>query len=268
MISFKKTFFAASLLVSIAATAVHAQSSSLLQSLTGSWQFTAANNGKEVAPGIYSAGKDTVYFVATVADDGQSLNCHADCLYKSTTGQSYPADWSIIVEENAQGQYRLGWVLTTQQPTSSTEFQEDKESYLENGFWYWGTDDAHPHRYIYLLTENEDASAHVATTVWSAWSNAGETAYALSSTAYNSQKLYAIVAADIPYAHSVGYIEIWASPKLQQLGSAGMREVRGDIDKNVDEQKRAGTYDLSGRRLWNTPQRGLYIRNGKKYYHP
>ncbi len=233
--------------------------SSLLESLAGQWQFTAANNGKEIAPGIYSAGKDTFNFTATVCDDGKSLMCHADCMYKSAAGNEYPADWQVLVEENTQGQYRLGWVLTKDRPAFSKEFLEAKESYLENGFFYWGTDEANTHRYIYLLAENEDASAHVATTFWSSWSEKGSKEYSLTSSEYNAYKLYAIVAASIPYANSVGYIEIWASPKLQQISSAGIHSIT-----HTEDQTSAVYYDLSGRRLHVQPQRGLYICNGKK----
>ncbi len=255
---FEKQKYALAILTTMAFTPVHAQSS-FVQSLAGQWQFTASNNGKEIAPGIYSAGKDTISFTAAVGDDGKSLNCHADCMYKSVTNNEYPADWKVIVEENDQGLYRLGWVLTKDQPAFSKEFLESKESYLENGFWYWGTDAASTHRYIYLLTENEDASAHVATTFWSAWNNKGCKEYSLTSTEYNSQKFYAIVAAGIPYGNSTGYIEIWSSPKVKQISSAGIHSI-----SYAEDQTSVLYYDLSGRRLHAQPQRGLYINNGKK----
>ncbi len=261
-IYFKQLFLELSILATLGVTSIHAQSSSLIQSLAGQWLLTASNNGKEIAPGLYAAGKDTINVIATIADDGQSLNCYADCLYKSATGKTYPADWKIIVEENSQGQYRLGWVLTDQQPAFITEFQEGKESYLEKGFWYWGTDETDTHRYIYLLAENEDASAHVATTFWSEWGNKDRHTYSLTSTEYNSQKLYAIVATSIPYANSVGYVEIWASPKLRQISSTGI----DGITNTEDSPSSSSLFDISGRRLRFQPQRGLYIKNRKTYY--
>ncbi len=257
--SLKRQLLALSLLTITTATPVNAQSP-FVQSLAGQWQFTASNNGKEIAPGVYSAGEDTINFTAAIGDDGKSLNCHADCMYKSVTGNEYPADWKVLVEENDQEQYRLGWVLTIEQPAFNKEFLEAKESFLENGFWYWGTDAASTHRYIYLLTENEDASAHVATTFWSDWSDRGSKEYSLMSTEYNSQKFYAIVAASIPFANSVGYIEIWASPKLQQINSTGIHGI-----SNNDERTSTECYDLTGRRLRDQPHRGMYICNGKKY---
>ncbi len=258
--SFVKQKYVLAILLTMAFIPVHAQST-LIQSLAGQWQFMVSNNGKEVAPGIYSAGKDTISFTATAGDDGKSLNCHADCMYKSVTGNEYPADWKVIVEENDQGQYRLGWILTKERPAFSKEFTEARESYLENGSFYWGTSKASTHRYIYLLTDNEDATDHVGTIFWSAWSDKGTRSYDLSSMEYNSQKLYAIVAASIPYADSVGYIEIWASPKLQQVSSSGMHSISVKTTKSFYIP-----YDLSGRQLKTQPQRGLYILGGRKYF--
>ena len=231
--------------------------SDLLQTMIGNWQFTASNNGKEVAPGVYSAGTDQFAFTATIADDGKSLNCHADCLYKSRQDIEYPADWRIVVEENGEGQHRIGWVLSMDQPAFTKEFDEPKTSYLENGFFYWGNG-SEAHHYIYLLTENEDASAYVAPIFWSSWSSADTKEYALSSPDYNAQKLYARVAASMPYANSIGCIEIWASVKLQRGITAGIANVNADL--NV---RNGAIYNLQGIRL-NQLQRGLNIVNGKK----
>lgn len=230
--------------------------SNLLQTMVGNWQFTASNNGKEVAPGIYSAGTDLFTFTATVADDGKSLNCHADCLYKSKQNIEYPADWRMVVEENSEGQYRIGWVLSMDQPAFTKEFDEPKESYLENGFFYWGNG-SEAHHYIYLLTENEDASAYVAPIFWSTWSSNDTKEYTLSNPDYNSQKLYARVAASKPYANSIGCIEIWASVKLQRNVSTGIANVNAADTNNV------AIYNLQGVRQ-NQLQRGLNIANGKK----
>ncbi len=246
--------------------------SSLLEALAGQWLFTASNNGTEDATvkGLYHPGTDTFTFTATV--DGASLSCHADCLYRSATGNEYPADWQMVVEENDQNQYRLGWVLSKEQPAFAKEFLEPKENYLENGFYFWGDNVTDNHRYIYLLTENEDASAYVATTFWSAWSELGTTEYSLSSSEHNAQKFYAIVAAGQPYANSIGYIEIWASPKVKRVGETGIRSLTPNPSPRDEGH---GYYNLYGQRF-EKPTKGLYIlrsakgclqgKNGKKIY--
>ncbi len=235
--------------------------SPLLESLAGQWQFTASNNGTEDATvkGLYHPGTDTFSFTATV--DGASLSCHTDCLYKSAAGNEYPADWKMVVEENDQNQYRIGWVLTKEQPTFSREFLEPKENYLENGFYYWGDGVTDSHRYVYLLTENEDASAYVATTFWSPWVETGTTEYSLSSTEQNSRKFYAIVAASQPFADSVGYIEIWASPKVERVDITGI-SLTPNLSPNGEG---SGYYNLWGQRV-EKPQKGVYIVNGRKVF--
>ena len=224
--------------------------------MAGNWQFTASNNGKKGASGIYTAGTDQFSFTATVAADGKSLNCHSDCLYKSKQGYEYPADWLIVTEENDAGQHRIGWVLSNDQPAFTREFQEPSDSYLEDGFFYWGNG-SESHHYIYLLTDNEDASAHVATTFWSDWSSQSTVDYSLKSTRYNAQKLYAIVASAIPYANSIGYLEIWASIKLTRLDTVGIHTLTHDVYNSH------AVYSLQGVRL-NQPQHGLNIVNGRK----
>lgn len=230
--------------------------SQLLQAMAGNWQFTASNNGREVAPGIYSAGTDQFAFTATVGADGKSLDCHADCLYRSSQGIDYPADWRIVVEENGSGQHRIGWVLSMDCPAFTKEFDEPQGSYLENGFYYWGNG-TEAHHYIYLLTENEDASAYVATTFWSAWSSADVDMYNLSSLEFNAQKLYARVAADMPYGNSIGCIEIWASIKLSRGAAAGLSAI------STAAAARPAAYTLQGTRR-RSLQRGLNIVNGRK----
>lgn len=224
--------------------------------MAGEWKFTASNNGTEVAPGIYSAGTDEFTFTATVANDGQSLNCHAGCLYKSKQNIEYPADWQLLIEEN-NGQHRIGWVLSNEQPAFTKEFDEPKDSYLENGFWYWGSG-TEEHHYIYLLTDNEDASAYAAPVFWSGWTSTEGGVYSLSSAEYNSQKLYAIVAAAIPYGSSIGYAEIWSSVKLQKTTGSGIASI------TADEEESRVIYNLQGARL-NSLQRGLNIVNGRKF---
>lgn len=256
----KKNVLLLSLSLMLTCSIHHANAqSTLLQTLAGQWQFTASNNGKEVAPGIYSAGTDVISFTATAAADGKSLTCHSDCLYKSVSGNEYPGDWRILVEEKSDGQYRLGWVLDTTAPVSSREFSESKENYLENGFFYWGSG-AEEHGYIYLLAENEDASAITGMTFWSPWSSASTEEYVLSNSENNAHKMYAVVSAAIPYVNSTGWIEIWSSPRISQASSAGIGTV------TIDASATHSICDLQGRRLDNVPKRGLYIRDGKKYY--
>lgn len=247
----------------------HAQSAQLMETLSGRWLLEASNNGVEVevAPGVkvYRATTDSIYFTATPSTDGKALECHTDSLYWRS-GTAYPADWRIAVEENDEGQYRLGWVLTTEQPVSSNEFQESADKYLEGGFFYWGKNDD-GHRYIYLLGENADNTAFIGMTLWSAWtaSSADEPEYLLQNTDNNARKMYAIVAEDVPYGHSVGYIEIWGSPKIKKVegnGSAGIRET-------VVQQPFDGRYyDLQGRHVLKPSSPGLYILSNKKkgYY--
>ena len=229
---------------------------SMLQQLAGEWTVTASNNGTEVAPGVYSAGTDVIKFTAKA--DGDMLSCHTDCLYKSVTGEVYPGDWYMMVEENSEGQHRIGWWLRNDIPVSSKEFNEPKSSYLENGFWYWAHDNYSGHHYIYLLTENADASVMVPTVFWSSWSNQNATTYNLTSTEYNSRKLYAIVASGIPFQQSLGLMEIWSSPKLEHVSNTAIRTI-------ANTESDAPCYDLQGRTLKGKPQKGLYITNGKKY---
>lgn len=260
----KKTWLTLSLLATMSITGAFAQSNpSLMESLTGSWQFIAANNGVEVAPGIYSSRSDTVTFTATPSADGTYLQCHADCLYKSKDGNEYPADWRIVVEENGEGRHRLGWVLDAEQPAFTKEFTEGRASYLEDGFFYWGGTEG-GHRYIYLLAENEDASAIIGMTFWSAWSSEETTEYALSNSEHQSRKMYAVVAESIPYGNSVGWIEIWSSPKVRR--SSDPTGITQHLSPNT--QHPSVFYDLQGRQLNGQPKRGIYLVNGRKYLLP
>lgn len=164
----------------------------LLQGLTGHWQLIASNEGEEVAPGVYSAGTDTIDFTATPAADGTSLLCHTDSMYWRSS-KVYPADWQIIVEQNGS-QRRLGWVLDAQQPA-----------------WSDGT------THLYLLSENSDASAWLGMTFWSAWSTTAATTYTLSNEEHNSRKVYGLLSKDIPFANPTGMLEIWSSPRFEKL---------------------------------------------------
>jgi len=249
------------MVLALAASAIHLAhaQTSLLPTLTGNWQFIASNNGKEVAPGVYSAGTDTINFTATASEDGTALLCHADRFYTSVTGNSYPADWHLTVEENGDDQYRLGWVLTTDQPISDKEFHESKSSYLENGFFYFGSgDDTNEHRYIYLLADNSDLSAFIGTTFWSEWCSNGTTEHVLADRENQSYKFYVLVGNALPYSSTTGYLEIWASPKLKQLTTTAIHDV------SSCHQEANPYYDLWGRRLSKRPHRGVYLYNGRK----
>ena len=230
---------------------------SMLQQLEGEWTMTAANNGTEIAPGIYSSGTDVINFTAKA--DGDMLSCHTDCLYKSVTSETYPGDWYMKVEENGEGQHRIGWWLRMDIPVSSQEFNEPKSSYLENGFWYWAHDNYQGHHYIFLLTENSDASVMVPTMFWSSWSSQDATEYTLTSTEYNSRKVYAVVGANMPLTLTLGLIEIWSNPKMRHVSNTAIRTVTSNDGND------GPCYDLQGRQLKEQPQKGLYIRNGRKY---
>lgn len=255
----KKLLFLLSCLLAYHANPLAVTAQTLTERLAGQWQFEAANNGTEVAPGVYSAGTDIIPFTATPSADGTYLACHADALY-SRTGTDYPADWRILVEEDDAGRYRLGWVLDASQPVSDKEFLEPAKNFLENGFFYWG-DGTETHRYIYLLAENVDASAIIGMTFWSTWSTEGTTEYALSNEEHNAQKMYAVVAQSIPYADSVGWIEIWASPKVRQLSTE--TGIARQLQPTANSQHPA--YDLQGRPLDPHACKGLYIKDGKKF---
>jgi hypothetical protein len=167
--------------------------SSLAASLAGTWQFVAANNGVEVAPGVYSAGTDIVDFTATLSADGSYLQCHADNFY-SKTGTAYAADWRILVENDGAGKHRLGWVLDSQQPV-----------------WVGNN------RNLYLLSENSDVTALIGMTLWSPWSSMNNTSYTLSNTENNAHKVYGVLSDSQPFGSNLGWIEIWSSPRFEKL---------------------------------------------------
>ena len=183
------------------------------EGLLGEWMLIASNNGVKGAGGFYTPGTDTIRFTATVAPDASYIVCHTDRLYWRS-GQDYPADWQMVVEQNGN-QRRIGWVLTKEQPASAKEFQETQDKYLEDGFFYWGGNYAEDngHRYIYLLSENIDTQRMEGMTLWSAWGSHDVTTY----TFPQNQQVYAIAAMQIPYAQSIGYIEIWASARFEKL---------------------------------------------------
>lgn len=207
---------------SIGAIDFPAAQPSPLEALTGAWQLIASTNGVPGPDGIYRATTDTIRFTATLGQDaslGTCLYCHADSLY-TRSEQVYPADWCMAVEtDETNGSVRLGWVLSDQQPASPKEFTEERSKYLEEGLYYWGvgadrTDTGH--RYIYLLSVNIDKQQLEGMTLWSEWTAEGSRSFAFPQ----NQQVYGVVALDIPYdsegESSVGYFEIWASPRMKK----------------------------------------------------
>lgn len=241
------------------AIAIGANAQSVTESLAGEWHFIASNNGEPDDYGIYHAGTDDYVFTASVSAEGNSLDCHSDCLYKSKSGTSYPAQWQIVVEENQDGQHRIGWVLSKDEPCFTTLFDEPRENYLENGApWYYfgGTEDAP--RYLYLLADKADESGLHTMTFWSEWTNSVADSYTLNNKEFMTRTLYAVVSETKPYGQPVGFVEIWVSPRIQ----------RNAYDTAVRSVARAVTaddavYNLCGQRI-TQPAHGLYVKGAKK----
>ena len=184
-----------------------------LEGLTGRWRLIASANGVSNG-GIYTAITDTIIFTATPSADGTALLCHTDRLY-SRSGTTYPADWRMLVEQDAQsGKRRVGWALSAEQPVSDKEFNESADKYLEDGFFYFGNG-TEAHHYIYLLSENIETQRLEGMTLWSGWATDAQTTY----TFPQNQQVYGVVATAIPYqpGTAVGYFEIWASPRFERL---------------------------------------------------
>ena len=184
--------------------------SDALNQLAGQWLLVASANGTTDEYGISHAVTDSIAFTATVAPDGLGLICRADNFY-NRSGNIYPAQWRMLVEEDETGKQRIGWALDATQPASDKEFDEPKEKYLDNGFFYYGkpTDE---HHYIYLLTMNIATQRLEGMTLWSGWMNKSQTEYIFPQ----NQEVYGTVATTIPYQGSAlaGYFEIWASPRF------------------------------------------------------
>lgn len=181
-----------------------------LEGLAGEWLLVAMPNGTNGEGNIHTATTDTIRFEATLADDGFSLICHTDSFY-TRSGNVYPADWRLLVEQDEQnGWRRIGLILDTEHPASTAEFTEPKEKYLDNGFFYWGNE-TDAHHYIYLLSENINTQRLEGMTLWSGWNSTAETTFTLPQ----NQEIYGVVATTIPYSSSaIGYFEIWASPRF------------------------------------------------------
>ena len=251
-------FFISSFFAMLAfSSSIHAQSQALMESLAGEWHFVASNNGTPDSYGIYHAGTDDFVFTAKVADDGKSLDCHADCLYRSKSCTEYPADWRILVEVNNQGKHRIGWLLDDQKPAFSFQFNEPNENYMENGFWYFGGTDG-GNRYMYLLGEDVDTGKKMSMTFWSAWSEEGIKSYSLANAEHLANIIYLLVSENIPYSGTVGYIEAWASPKVQREAfDTAVKEIPTDTHTS------RGMFNLNGQMV-EKPQHGVYVINGRK----
>jgi len=199
---------------SIAAVSFEQTAPPTLEGLVGRWRLIAMPNGSSTG-GVYTATADTITFTATLTDPGSDdygrvLRCHADRFYWRS-GHTYPADWRILVEQNEQnGTRRIGWVLNATAPASTAEFTEEKNKYLEDGFFYWGNADNTGHRYIYLLSENIATQQLEGMTLWSQWLPNSQNLF----TFPQNQEVYGVIAEAIPFARSVGYFEIWASARF------------------------------------------------------
>ncbi len=209
-------------------------------SLAGEWQFIA---------GTFQGKIDTIPFTATLAADGQALACHADNFFQRGS-KPYPMDWKMALKEEG-GKTVLGWVLTAEEPASTAEFQEVVSRYIMGGKEADGS-----HRYIYLLSENIETQQLEGMTLWCSY-DGEKTAYLLPKT----QQVYGVVSEHIPFNGAVGFMEIWASGRVQKKNDdpAGISEIVGK------ETSDGSYFDLQGRRISGKPQKGIYITNGRKY---
>lgn len=214
----------------------------IAQELAGNWTF-------KTSP--FDGGEENIPFAATLSTDNSYLTCHADNFF-TRGSKAYPMDWKVAIERDGE-KLRLGWILDATAPASSEEYQEVASKYIIGG-----ADIDDTHRYIYLLSENVETQKLEGMTLWSDWVDASATTFTLPKT----QQIYGVVSRNIPFNGAIGYFEIWASGKLVKTNSdpAGIHEVASE--KISDDSY----YDLQGRRLNEQPAKGLYIRNGKKYY--
>lgn len=216
--------------------------SAIAQSLEGNWVFTASP---------FDGGSDEIAFTATLSTDGTSLDCHAEQFF-TRASRPYPMDWKLSIEENGN-QLRLGWVLSETTPASSLEFQESANCYIMGGANADGTP-----RYIYLLSENIDTQKLEAMTLWTDWQSTANATFNLPKI----QQIYAVVSKEQPYNGAIGYMDIWASGKLRKNAGTGINQ----LPASNSTQHPSPIYDLQGRRLSQPVQKGIYIRDGKKYY--
>ena len=186
------------------------QAPASFQGLTGQWRLVAMPSGSSVG-GISTAVADTILFTATVSADASALECTAPAFY-TRSGQAYPVRWRMLVQQDGSKR-RIGWVLDAEQPASEKQFLETQDKYLDDGFFYWAqTSDGN--RYIYLLSENIETQRLEGMTLWSPWVEATATQQYLFP---QNQEVYGVVATKIPFGGSVGYFDIWASPRFEKI---------------------------------------------------
>ena len=213
--------------------------SDLVNSRSGEWQFVASP---------FEGGEERISFTATPSADGSGLLCHADNFF-ARASKPYPADWLIVVEQEGN-MVRLGWVLDSNTPCSTEEFQEPATSYA-----LFGTDADGSHRYIYFLSENIETQSLEGMTLWSDWQTDINASFSLPKT----YQIYAVVSPNQPYNGAVGYIDIWASGKVKHSSDTAILNVTSS--SSVTSQP---IFNLTGQRI-SLPTKGIYIINGKKY---
>ncbi len=229
----KKTLF--TLLFATFLSTAFAQKSQL----TGEWKLTASP---------FEGGTEVITFTATLSSDKTYLECHTDQFF-TRNSKAYPMDWKISIETEGDN-IRLGWVLDAEKPASTQEYQDTQ-------YAIGGAPVDENHRYIYLLSENTETQKLEGMTLWSNWQSSADAVFELPKT----QQIYAAVSPNIPYSGGVGYIDIWASGKLQKNSS----DPSGISDITRKASISDVYYDLQGRRLQSKPEKGIYIQNGKKY---
>ena len=208
--------------------------------LEGKWQMIASP---------FEGGAATIDFNVINTPAMPLPVAYAESFFTTkTTSHTYPANWYMKAELNGN-KIRVGWVLSNTSTAFQMEFQEPATEYA-----LFGTDADETHRYVYFLSENIDTQQLEPMTLWSDWEDITATSFKLPQT----QQIYAVVSKNKPYSGSVGYVDIWASVKLQRVNDDASIRTIGRTTENRD------CFDLSGRRLTSAPQHGLYIQGGKK----
>lgn len=210
-------------------------------SLTGNWQFVASP---------FEGGEENISFTATLSEGGNHLQCHADNFFAHGS-KPYPADWLMAVERDGD-KLRLGWILDSENPCSTEEYQEPASAYA-----LFGRDADGAHRYIYFLSENIETQRLEGMTLWSDWQSQTDATFTLPKT----YQLYAVVSENQPYNGAVGYIDIWASPRVRRTSGTA---VSASTFCNSSPASSQTVYNMMGQRVGH-PTKGLYIKNGKKY---
>lgn len=229
--------------------------------LDGQWRLTASPYGTTGDGGIGTTTWETIDFTATLSADGTRLDCHADNFY-ARGSRPYPMDWQMAVERDGS-KVRLGWVFNADQPASSVEFQEPASAYA-----LFGTDAVEgEHRYIYLLTYDIDNGTEGGMTVWSTWTDNGQGAFVLPQ----NQQIDAIVSTTIPFTTMIGYVDSWASARIERIADTAITAPRTTphtaANATAADAASSATpvlYDLQGRPVATAPQPGIYIVGGRK----